>query len=242
MTYFFRVAGLTAVAFTIATGAAFAGSTPSGADGQVDGRAITASYSDHEAIAAVAADPAQNDLADQNDLNVTTEDTVSAPIAQHALASIEAVVASARDDDNAGDLSAKSLPELVNVYASSEVPDAELECLATAVYYEAKSESLAGQLAVAEVVLNRTTSGRFPASVCGVVKQRGQFSFVRAGRLPSVPRASRDWREAVAISHIARQDLAKGAAPRALFFHARRVSPNWNLTKVAMVGNHVFYR
>lgn len=239
MTHFFRAAGLTAVAFSIATGAAFAGSTPSGANGQVDGRPITASFADHETTPVVAGDVAENGLATMTESENTA---VSAPVSQHALASIEAVVASAQDDDSAGDLSAKSLPELVSLYASSEVPDAELECLATAVYYEAKSESLGGQLAVAEVIINRTTSGRFPASVCGVVKQRGQFSFVRAGRLPSVPRASRDWREAVAISHIARQDLAKGAAPRALFFHARRVSPNWNLTKVAMVGNHVFYR
>jgi len=65
---------------------------------------------------------------------------------------------------------------------------------------------------------------------------------VRGGRLPPVSRASPQWRRAVAIAHIARHDLADGNAPRALFFHARRVSPGWKLTRVASVGNHVFYR
>jgi spore germination cell wall hydrolase CwlJ-like protein len=53
---------------------------------------------------------------------------------------------------------------------------------------------------------------------------------------------SRDWRTAVAISRIAMEDLADGAAPRALFFHARHVRPGWRRTHVATVGNHVFYR
>jgi spore germination cell wall hydrolase CwlJ-like protein len=78
--------------------------------------------------------------------------------------------------------------------------------------------------------------------LCGVVKQRGQFSFVRGGGFPPIARSSTHWRTAVAIAQIAREDLAEGSAPRALFFHARRVSPGWRLTKVATVGNHVFYR
>lgn len=134
------------------------------------------------------------------------------------------------------------LAELVAAHADSRTADEQQECLAGAVYFEAKGEPLRGQLSVAEVILNRTRSGRFPASVCAVVKQRGQFSFVRGGRIPAVARASLAWKRAVAIAHIARERLADGAAPRALFFHARYVSPRWKLTRVAAVGNHIFYR
>ncbi|HEX8625120.1 MAG TPA: cell wall hydrolase [Allosphingosinicella sp.] len=136
----------------------------------------------------------------------------------------------------------RNLAELVADHSSTQVADAEQECLAGAVYFEAKGEPLHGQLSVAEVVLNRARSGRFPASVCGVVKQRGQFSFIRGGRFPAIARTSLAWKRAVAIAHIAVQDLADGPAPKALFFHAKRVSPRWRLTRVAAVGNHIFYR
>ena len=72
--------------------------------------------------------------------------------------------------------------------------------------------------------------------------QRGQFSFIRGKSLPSVPRASKQWHTAVAIAKIVDQDLKDSAIGKALFFHARRVSPRWRLKRVATVGNHVFYR
>ncbi|MGZ8284983.1 MAG: cell wall hydrolase [Allosphingosinicella sp.] len=136
----------------------------------------------------------------------------------------------------------RSLAELVADHSSTQTADAQHECLAGAVYFESKGEPLHGQLSVAEVVLNRARSGRFPASACGVVKQRGQFSFIRGGRFPAIARTSLAWKRAVAIAHIAVQDLADGPAPKALFFHAKRVSPRWKLTRVAAVGNHIFYR
>ena len=119
--------------------------------------------------------------------------------------------------------------------------DAETNCLAIGVYYESKGEPLAGQLAVANVILNRTRSGRFPRSVCGVLTQRGQFSFVRGGRLPQ-PGANGQWRTSVAISRIAQGDMWQSSAPRAMFFHARYVSPGWRRERVASIGNHIFYR
>ena len=232
-----RATGLTVAALSAAAGIAFAG--PSRAE-RSDAPA-TAHYTDHATAAPIAVELAVNSLTASPLLSAEADDvTAPLPTAERSLASIEQVVSSLEDVEKPA--SAKSLSELVNVYASSEVPDAELECLATAVYFEAKSESLAGQLTVAEVLINRTQSGRFPSSLCGVVKQRGQFSFVRGGRLPAVSHASPQWRRAVAIAHIARHDLADGNAPRALFFHARRVSPGWKLTRVAAVGNHVFYR
>ena len=136
----------------------------------------------------------------------------------------------------------KSLAELVSAYAHHDPDNAELECLAGAVYFESKGEPLQGQLAVAEVILNRASSGKYPRSICGVVTQKSQFSFVRGGRIPAVPRNSDAWRKAVAIAKIAKQDLAETQIGDAMFFHARYVSPRWRLTRVASIGNHIFYR
>ena len=140
-------------------------------------------------------------------------------------------------------LSSLDLGGLVAQLRSSDPGSRELECLAVGVYFESKSEPLAGQLAVGEVIANRANSnGRFPSSYCGVLFQRSQFSFIRGRGLPSVPRASRQWQNAVAIAKIVDRDLKDSAAPKALFFHARRVSPGWKLKRVASIGNHVFYR
>lgn len=137
----------------------------------------------------------------------------------------------------------RSLAELVSDHSAAATSDAEHDCLAGAVYFESKGEPLQGQLSVAEVVINRARSGRFPTSICGVVKQKGQFSFVRGGRIPAIARTSVAWRKAVAIAQIALDDLADGAAPRAMFFHATYVRPGWRgLTRIATIGNHVFYR
>ena len=148
--------------------------------------------------------------------------------------------------DELAPLSAKPTGDLTSLVAqlrSSEPGSRELECLAVGIYFESKSEPLSGQLAVGEVIANRANSkGRFPSSYCGVLFQRSQFSFVRGHSLPNVPRASRQWQTAVAIAQIVDRDLKASAAPRALFFHARRVSPGWRLTRVASIGNHVFYR
>lgn len=135
-----------------------------------------------------------------------------------------------------------TLAETVASLRSSDPGSRELECLAGAIYFEAKSESLAGQLAVGHVIANRADSGRFPSSYCGVVYQRSQFSFVRGRSMPYIPRASRDWEEAVAIAKIVDQQLHPSPMGKALFFHARRVSPGWRLTRVGTLGNHVFYR
>jgi len=119
--------------------------------------------------------------------------------------------------------------------------DRDLTCLAGAIYYEAKGEPLSGQLAVAEVILNRTKSGRFPKSICSVVTQPGQFSFVRGGEVPAIGNNAH-YRTAVAVARVAMSDSWDSPAPDAMYFHARRVAPGWRMTKVAAIGNHVFYR
>lgn len=154
-----------------------------------------------------------------------------APIDEGELATVEPVKPT-------GDLAS-----LVAQFRGTDPGSRELECLAVGIYFEAKSEPLAGQLAVGEVIANRANSGRrFPSSYCGVLFQRGQFSFVRGQSYPPVARSSRQWRTAVAIARIVDQQLHPSAVPNALFFHAKRVSPRWRLTRVGSVGNHVFYR
>ncbi|HEX8192670.1 MAG TPA: cell wall hydrolase [Allosphingosinicella sp.] len=124
--------------------------------------------------------------------------------------------------------------------SASAVSSSELDCLAKVVLYEAGSEPRAGQLAVAQVVMNRVRSPRFPNSICGVIYQRGQFSAIRSY---SPPRGAR-WNRALSL---AREVISGEAAPvvgRALYFHATRVRPAFarTQTRVAQIGGHVFYR
>ena len=147
------------------------------------------------------------------------------------------------DESESAVAATASLADMVSQLRDDEAGSRELECLATGIYFESKSEPLAGQLAVGQVIANRADShGRFPSSYCGVLFQRGQFSFVHGKNLPSVPRASRQWQTAVAVAKIVDRDLKESAAGDALFFHARYVAPGWRMKRVASIGNHVFYR
>ncbi len=137
---------------------------------------------------------------------------------------------------------ADSLKELVSQQTMPDTMSSEMRCLAGAIYFEARGETLEGRLAVGRVIVNRTKSGRFPTSYCGVVYQPSQFSFIRGGAMPSVREGSMSWREAVAVAQIADEGSWKSLAKGALFFHATRVSPNWRLTRLARVDNHIFYR
>lgn len=120
------------------------------------------------------------------------------------------------------------------------------ECIAIAVYHEARGEPLDGQLAVAEVIMNRAASGRYPTSWCEVVKQPWQFSFVnpRTGHMPGVNRASASWAYAEAITRIAVGNFADALPGDVLWYHADYVAPRWGrrLAKVEKIGAHIFYR
>jgi hypothetical protein len=139
---------------------------------------------------------------------------------------------------------AGSLPELVSMVDTAAPMDEQLRCLAGAVYFEARGEPLAGQLAVAQVIINRSEDSRFPRSYCGVVAQPGQFSFMRGSRMPAVRESSPAWTRAVAIAQIAHQGMWESEAGNAVFFHARYVSPGWSRTKtrLAQIDTHIFYR
>lgn len=119
--------------------------------------------------------------------------------------------------------------------------DEAIQCLAGAIFYESKGEPLSGQLAVADVIINRSKSGRFPSSICDVVLQRGQFGFVRGGRIPNINEDSRSYRTAVAVAKVALAEAWDGEADRALYFNRGR-APASGLTRVATIGNHIFWR
>ena len=125
---------------------------------------------------------------------------------------------------------------------SDMTPD--LKCLAQAVYFESRGEPMEGQLAVAEVVINRAKSGLYPSSYCDVVTQPAQFSFVRHGIIPSANEASAAWQRAKAIAEIAEQNLWQTKAADALYFHATYVNPSWahQKTEIAQIQTHIFYR
>lgn len=149
----------------------------------------------------------------------------------------------ADEDDADNDVrTAGSLAELVRLQKTGGSLDKQAHCLAGAVYFESKGESLAGQLAVAKVVMARAKSGRFAPTLCGVVFQKSQFSFVRGGQMPNIDKNGTHWKNAVAISKIALNDAWKSPVEGALYFHARYVSPGWKLQRIGTVDQHVFYR
>jgi N-acetylmuramoyl-L-alanine amidase len=144
---------------------------------------------------------------------------------------------------NAATAEAEEFDTLAQAVAAqdSAAADEALQCLAGAIYFESKGEPLTGQLAVAEVIINRAKSGRFPADVCAVVKQRGQFSFVRGGQIPNI-NAGAAYRTAIAVAKVALADAWNSPADKALYFNTADRRPAGRVIKVASIGNHVFYR
>tara|TARA_R110002072_G_scaffold298998_1_gene473778 strand:- start:685 stop:1329 length:645 start_codon:yes stop_codon:yes gene_type:complete len=127
--------------------------------------------------------------------------------------------------------------------------NAELQCLAEALYFEARGETVKGQFAVAEVIMNRVKSARFPGTLCGVINQgtgrkyQCQFTYTCDGykEVINEPRAF------ARVSKVARA-IIDGSAPKltdgATHYHTTAVNPNWArvYTKTARIGQHLFYR
>ena len=186
------------------------------------------------------------------DLNDSDESNDSLPVAKQlgAAAPVTAIfqhaIAWLGSEGEQGEAPAavpQGLGELVETYADLAIDDAQDICLAKAVYFEARSEPLEGQLAVAQVVMNRAASGRYPSTLCAVITQKAQFSFIRAGKFPKPNKKSEAWRKAVAIAHIAKAGLVSELSPDVLWYHATYVAPSWNkrLNKQAQIGLHIFY-
>jgi N-acetylmuramoyl-L-alanine amidase len=145
----------------------------------------------------------------------------------------------ARNDPSA------QLERAVEAHAQYTTDDAEQDCLANTVFFEAGLEPLEGQVAVAEVVLNRMRSGRYPTTICGVVLQPAQFSYVRGGRIPRVDRSTEAWRRSVGVARMVQAGTAARLLPTdTLWYHADYVSPAWGprLNRTTKIGLHIFYR
>ena len=122
-------------------------------------------------------------------------------------------------------------------------------CLASAVYFEARSESQLGQLAVATVILNRAKASNYPSSICGVVYHGAsrlnacQFSFACDGQ-SDLPQNGRAWETAVAVTALAlADDRQLRIVADATYYHADYVHPSWSrsLHRVTKIGRHIFY-
>lgn len=126
---------------------------------------------------------------------------------------------------------------------------AETKCLAEAVYYEARSERKSGQLAVAEVIMNRVKDHRYPNSVCDVVYQGAtrttgcQFTFTCDGATDRAPRGVR-WEAARTVASHVMMGLNEEKTSGATHYHATYVNPVWNsgLVRTRQIGTHIFYR
>jgi N-acetylmuramoyl-L-alanine amidase len=137
---------------------------------------------------------------------------------------------------------APTLESLVALHGQDiDAIDPDTECMAKVVHHEAANQPLTGQLAVAEVIINRTHSGHFPTTPCAVANQRGQFFQTDAYH---VPHTSPRWRTAVAIARIAEAGEAPAAAPGALYFHASYARPDWSYRRplVTQIAGQIFYR
>jgi N-acetylmuramoyl-L-alanine amidase len=130
----------------------------------------------------------------------------------------------------------------VPVRPQSQTVDAELTCLAKVVVHEAGNQPRAGQLAVAQVVMNRVNDPRrrFGRTICGVIMQRGQFFNVHAYN-PS--RTNQRWRTAVEVAREARDGTAAQVMDGALFFHASYANMSFRgRRRVGRLAGQVFYR
>ncbi len=132
--------------------------------------------------------------------------------------------------------------------SSSGYTSEDLDCLAEALYFEARGTTYEGERAVGEVILNRAADPRFPSTVCGVVDQRYNGACQFSYRCDSIPNdifnepASLASAQAIAFELLTNrgEDITNGA----LFFHSARMRPGWfaTLSKRGKFGGNIFYR
>ena len=126
---------------------------------------------------------------------------------------------------------------------------AQWMCLTEALYFEARGENLVGQVAVAEVILNRVESGEYPDSVCGVVQQGSgklhscQFSFYCDGKVEAIANEEK-FEELGKVAWVMLQGKPRILTGKATHYHNTSVKPRWagKLVRTARIGAHIFYR
>lgn len=170
----------------------------------------------------------------------------------------------AMNDDRIASLSALPTPRKANAanevlatkYSSkwlATLPkprrDAEWQCLTEALYFEARGETIKGQFAVAEVIMNRVEHPRYPNTVCGVIHQGTgrkygcQFTFTCDGR-PEVINEPAAFARLGKVAHAILDGIDRTLTAGATHYHTTAVNPRWagRLTRTASIGVHRFYR
>lgn len=187
---------------------------------------------------------------------VLTEEVLSSYIARQRNPALEAIAGAASDGPvlNTDLLASYVEAGYQPTEKKIELADDERLCLTKAIYHEARGESHEGQLAVANIILNRAMSGKYPSTICGVIfqnadkgKYKCQFTFACDGRSDEGTER-RAWANSERIAVEAFAEFQQGDTPgvlpsSALFYHTRAVSPSWSHTfqRVAAIGSHLFY-
>lgn len=149
-----------------------------------------------------------------------------------------------------GTLSAKKLAEPYE-FVSLRDRERQLRCMADNIYYEAASEPAEGKIAVAQVVMNRVASGQFPTDPCKVIYQRNvfysstvcQFTWYCDGSVKRRPVNPTLYEESMlAAKMVLMEGFRLPGLKDAMFYHATYVNPNWKKQKVAVIGQHIFYK
>ena len=117
----------------------------------------------------------------------------------------------------------------------------DIECLARNVYHEARNQPIAGQIAVAQVTVNRVQSGEFQSSICRAVYAHRQFSWTNSGT--KRVKDTKAWEASVAIATAVLTKSVHLPDFKALYFHTKQVKPYWAKNKIliACIGDHIFY-
>ncbi|AEI37664.1 MAG: cell wall hydrolase [Zymomonas mobilis subsp. pomaceae] len=199
---------------------------------------------------AIAALPASHALAAAlplgatlaNNMAIVTTQTANASVrydnesvASHAHQALTKSVDYSDNDDQEASVSTDELEQ--------QSEGTQTMCMAKVIYHEAANQSREGQIAIAQLILNRAErGGRFPQTVCGVTNQPGQF-FDTTRYTP--PRQDRRWQKAIEIAHDVLTGSSEDLTQGALFYHANSQAPNHffkTRTRVRMLGSHIFYR
>jgi len=184
-----------------------------------------------------------------------TDDLLSSYVAKQHNPALDAIAAV----DNTPQLTADLLSKYVEgdfrpTAQKVELANDEMLCLTQAIYHEARGEPESGQMAVANVIVNRAMSRKFPSTICGVIFQnaeRGrykcQFTFACDGR-SDMGTERRAWNRASHLAEVAFREFQQGKRPdivpsTALYYHTTGVKPKWSYTfnRVAAIGTHLFY-
>ena len=131
--------------------------------------------------------------------------------------------------------------EIIDTDEKINYNSADLTCLAKNIYYEASNQSKLGKMAVAQVTLNRIKNPKFSKSICGVVLEPNQFSWVNNHNRKVIP-VGDQWKESLEVAHQVIEGRRIYGMEHALYFHNDSIHPNWkHLCRLTQIGAHIFY-